>query len=118
MAELQMKIVEGAFTEAEHHKIAKVFKLAMAQVVVKSLGENPKLNPDELIELTEAQADVSQLEEELTAEKVEVRVSILKGYPHSIGLLNGESLVLSALPENLTDLQRKVTTVMGRKQWQ
>ena len=119
MPDLVLKKIGGVASEAEHEKIAKIVKLATAQAEVKRLEAEVipipiklgELSPTD--ELTEAKAEVSQLESELTAEGITTRISMAE-YPHSVGLVMGE-LWLSAPPENLEDLRQKVLSIRAVK---
>lgn len=109
MPDLVLLKLSKVSSEVEHHRIAKILKLATIQTEITKL-EIGVVTGDKLVELKEAKTEALQLESELISEGVAVRVS-MQEYNHSVGLIMGREIVISALPENLNDLERKVIAV-------
>ena len=108
MAELTQIKLDGISSEVEHHRIAKILKLATTNAEVKRLeveGDKPE-------ELAEAKAEALQLESDLNLEGIAVRVSMPE-YNYGIGLVMGRGLIISSLQANLNDLRRKIIAIRG-----
>ena len=105
MADLILQKIAGVSTEAEHHRIAKIIKLASTEAEVSRL-EKDSLED----ELAEAKAEVTQLTNELTSEGITARITMSE-YPHSVGLIMGKELWISAPSSNLNILKQKVTSI-------
>ena len=107
MPELVLSKIDGTFSQIEHHKIAKIVKLASINAEIIDVQTH---KPKDKKLLKELQDEVMQLISELTAEAVVIPPIVMTKYNYSIGLIMGKELLISALPENIDNLKQNINT--------
>jgi len=112
MTDLILSKISGAFTEVQHHRIAKIINLASTQAEIERLEAEVVTNLAKQEKLNLARAEILQLDEQLTAEGVSIRVTMSE-YNHSVGLIMGKELWISAEPANIADLSQNVIFIKG-----
>ena len=63
--------------------------------------------------LAELEAEALQLKNELEAEGVAILSIVMARYNHSVGLIMGQELWISAEPVNMTNFKQNIATASG-----